>query len=648
MASIDFLPLIIYFLQFISLARGQTVCYDTGNFTNNGTYAKNRGLLLSSLTSNVTANGGFYTTSVGQDSDKVYGLVMCRPDSTEEACSDCVSSGIQDIVTTCPNQKEAILWGGGKYPPCIIRYADRPISGKMELDPSQSGYNTANLTSDIEEFNQIWSNLMEQVGTKASTGSSKIKAATGKANLTLFQNIYVLMQCTPDLSQSSCNYCLQQAVANYRSCCFGKVGGYTIKPSCWFRWDLYIFYTPIADSPQPSPHYLPSPLPLPSPTSPIVRVSFLVLVLSIYSLLTRNKPRKLTESVCERTDDISTTAESLQFDIGTIRVATNNFSDDNKIGEGGFGTVYKGRLPDGVTIAVKRWSRYSKQGEVEFKNEVLLMAMLQHKNLVRLLGFCLEEKEKLLIYEFVPNSSLHYYVFDSNRRLLLDWKMRYNIIEGIARGILYIHEDSPTRIIHRDLKASNILLDEQMNPKISDFGTAKLFEADHSQIATRRIVGTYGYMPPEYVKHGKVSVKTDVFSFGVLLLEIISGQKANCFRDGRLEENLLTCAWRSWNEGAPLNLIDKVALCVGSRKEMIRCIHIGLLCVQEDVAKRPTMASVVLMLSDRSITLPRPSRPAFLMMQETLDKDLEASPNQEVTTEDPSVNEVSFSELGPR
>ncbi|KAK2980467.1 hypothetical protein RJ640_015990 [Escallonia rubra] len=247
-----------------------------------------------------------------------------------------------------------------------------------------------------------------------------------------------------------------------------------------------------------------------------------------------------------------------------------------------------GSLQNGQEIAVKRLSRDSGQGDLEFKNEVLLVAKLQHRNLVRLL--------------------------DPTKRGQLDWDRRYKIIGGVARGLLYLHEDSRLRIIHRDLKASNVLLDKEMNPKIADFGMARLFELDETQGDTNRIVGTYGYMAPEYVMHGQFSVKSDVFSFGVLVLEIVSGQKNSCFRIGENVEDLLSYAWKYWREGTDSNLIDPVLRAnSGSIRDIKRCIHIGLLCVQENVASRPTMASVVLMLNSFSITLSLPSEPAFFM-----------------------------------
>ncbi|GKA08436.1 G-type lectin S-receptor-like serine/threonine-protein kinase [Tanacetum coccineum] len=208
-----------------------------------------------------------------------------------------------------------------------------------------------------------------------------------------------------------------------------------------------------------------------------------------------------------------------------IAKSTNNFSINNKLGEGGFGPVYKGVLEDGREIAVKRLSETSTQGVDEFKNEVRLIAKLQHRNLVKLLGYCIHGYEKLLIYEYMANKSLDSFIFDNSGSSMLDWPRRFCIIHGIARGLLYLHQDSRLRIIHRDMKASNILLDKDMNPKISDFGLARMFNGYQTEANTNRVVGTYGYIPPEYALHGFYSVKSDVYSFGVLVLEIVTGKK---------------------------------------------------------------------------------------------------------------------------
>lgn len=300
------------------------------------------------------------------------------------------------------------------------------------------------------------------------------------------------------------------------------------------------------------------------------------------------------------------------FNFETILKATNNFSDANKLGRGGFGPVYKGSFGGGREMAVKRLSSQSGQGIQEFQNEVRLIAKLQHRNLVRLLGYCIRGSEKLLLYEYMINKSLDTFIFDQGRCMLLDWEKRLEIILGITRGLLYLHQDSRLRIIHRDLKTSNILLDEELNPKISDFGLARIVGEKEIEANTERVVGTYGYMSPEYALEGLFSIKSDVFSFGVILLEIISGKRNVGFYEETF--SLLGYAWKLWQEGKPMEFINKNLLesCKNSAGEVTKCINIGLLCVQEDPVDRPTMANVLMMLSSETVTLPRPNQPAFI------------------------------------
>ncbi|KAG5235593.1 G-type lectin S-receptor serine/threonine-protein kinase [Salix suchowensis] len=330
------------------------------------------------------------------------------------------------------------------------------------------------------------------------------------------------------------------------------------------------------------------------------------------------------------------------FDMSTLAHATDTFSDSNKLGEGGFGPVYKGILTGGQQIAVKRLSKSSGQGADEFKNEVMLIAKLQHRNLVKLLGCCIDEDERMLIYEYMPNKSLDSFIFDQTRKQLLDWSKRINIIGGIARGLLYLHQDSRLRIIHRDIKASNILVDEELNPKISDFGLARMFRGDQTEAKTNRVVGTYGYMSPEYASKGHFSVKSDAFSFGVLVLEIVSGKTNRGFRHLDPNLNLLGHAWMLWIKGTPSELIDECLAESSNSSDIIRCIHVALLCVQQRPEDRPDMSAVVLILGSE-IPLPQPKQPGFFMGENPHEQS--TSSNKHVTY---SGGEVSLMSLEAR
>ncbi|KAG2300921.1 hypothetical protein Bca52824_037393 [Brassica carinata] len=337
------------------------------------------------------------------------------------------------------------------------------------------------------------------------------------------------------------------------------------------------------------------------------------------------------------------------FEFKVLAAATDNFSLINKLGRGGFGPVYKGKLPEGQEIAVKRLSRASGQGLEELINEVVVISKLQHRNLVKLLGCCIEGEERLLVYEYMPKKSLDAYLFgklisyllsDPLKQNILDWKTRFNIIEGICRGLLYLHRDSRLKIIHRDLKASNILLDENLNPKISDFGLARVFQTNEAEANTRRVVGTYGYMSPEYAMEGSFSEKSDIFSLGVIFLEIISGRRNSHKEENSM--NLLPYAWKLWNDGEVTSLADPTVLDESFVKEITKCVQIGLLCVQEVANDRPSVSTVIWMLTTENTNLPKPKQPAFIARRGVSEADC-SKHNQKV-----SINDVSLTTITGR
>ncbi|KAJ0873946.1 putative protein kinase RLK-Pelle-DLSV family [Helianthus annuus] len=302
----------------------------------------------------------------------------------------------------------------------------------------------------------------------------------------------------------------------------------------------------------------------------------------------------------------TTELHGLELNIGSftlrqIKTATNNFDVANKIGEGGFGSVYKGVLPSGTLIAVKQLSSKSKQGNREFLNELGMISALQHPHLVKLYGCCIEGNQLLLAYEYMENNSLARALFGPKEwQLELDWPTRYRICIGIARGLAFLHEESRLKIVHRDIKATNVLLDKDLNAKISDFGLARLNEEDKTHISTR-VAGTYGYMAPEYAMRGYLTDKADVYSYGIVLLEIVSGMANVADREN---ENQFVLLERAFALKAAGNLMDLVDPKLGSEydiQEMMVVINLALVCTTITPTDRPTMSSVVSMLEGRIV-----------------------------------------------
>ncbi|KAI4333318.1 hypothetical protein L6164_018146 [Bauhinia variegata] len=296
------------------------------------------------------------------------------------------------------------------------------------------------------------------------------------------------------------------------------------------------------------------------------------------------------------------------FSYSELKNATGDFDLNNKLGEGGFGPVYKGTLNDGRVIAVKQLSAGSHQGKSQFITEIATISAVQHRNLVKLYGCCIEGDERLLVYEYLENKSLDQALFGNV--LNLNWTMRYDICMGVARGLAYLHEESRLRIVHRDVKASNILLDHELVPKISDFGLAKLYDDKKTHISTR-VAGTIGYLAPEYAMRGHLTEKADVFSFGVVALELISGRPNS---DSSLEGDkvyLLEWAWNMFENKGVTELVDP-RLSEFNEEEVKRIVGVALLCTQTSPALRPSMSRVVAMLSGDIEVSPVTSRPGYL------------------------------------
>lgn len=345
-------------------------------------------------------------------------------------------------------------------------------------------------------------------------------------------------------------------------------------------------------------------------TGLIVGISAAVAVLgllTICGILTwRNRKRRLSEQ-----NEVFTglDVKPYTFSYAELRTATEDFNPSNVVGEGGFGPVFKGKLTDGRTVAVKQLSATSHQGKGQFLAEIATISAVQHRNLVKLHGCCVEEEKRLLVYEYLENKSLDQAIFGKSD-LHLDWPKRFEVLLGVARGLTYLHEESRVRIVHRDVKASNILLDADLNPKISDFGLAKLYDDKMTHINTR-VAGTIGYLAPEYAMRGHLTEKADVFAFGVLALEILSGRPNS---DQNLDPEkvyLLEWAWTLHENRCDLEMVDK-KLTSFDKGVLSRIIGIALLCTQASPVLRPPMSRVVAMLVGDAEVTDVTSRPSYL------------------------------------
>ncbi|PPD96978.1 hypothetical protein GOBAR_DD06004 [Gossypium barbadense] len=327
---------------------------------------------------------------------------------------------------------------------------------------------------------------------------------------------------------------------------------------------------------------------------------------------------------------------NLNFKYSPLEKATGSFDEANKLGQGGFGTVYKGALSDGREIAVKRLFINNRHRAADFYNEVNIISSVEHKNLVRLLGCSCCGPESLLVYEFLPNKSLDHFIFGkfySCRILLitchhpihyhcrgkeLNWEKRFKIIMGTVEGLVHLHGNPTNKIIHRDIKASNILLDLKFRAKIADFGLARTFEEDQSHISTA-IAGTLGYMAPEYLANGRLTEKADIYSFGVLLLEIVTGTQNNKGQYTDYSYSVVAIAWKHFQLGTMEEIYDPNLMLSDDNRsnksvknEVSRVVHIGLLCTQESRSLRPSMWKVLEMLKRKDEDLPAPTPPPFM------------------------------------
>lgn len=332
-------------------------------------------------------------------------------------------------------------------------------------------------------------------------------------------------------------------------------------------------------------------------------------VMTCFPLFHR-KHQSSTRHASEFDDELSGVKNVTLFSYKQLRIATDDFSTLNKIGEGGFGSVYKGRLKSGKMAAIKVLSSESKQGVREFLTEIKVISDVDHENLVKLYGCCIEDDHRILVYNYLENNSLAQTLLGGGHSSIqFSWRTRTKICIGVAKGLAYLHEQVKPHIIHRDIKASNILLDKDLTPKISDFGLAKLIPPNATHVSTR-VAGTIGYLAPEYAIRGQATRKSDVYSYGVLLIEIVTGR---CNTNSRLpidEQYLLERTWQLYERNELVMLVDTSLDGDFDAEQACRYLKIGLLCTQDALKLRPSMSTILKMLNgemevnDNKITKP--------------------------------------------
>ncbi|XP_066168888.1 cysteine-rich receptor-like protein kinase 10 isoform X2 [Oryza sativa Japonica Group] len=628
-----------------------------GNYTEGSAYQANVRALASALPANASSSRALFAEgAAGTAPDKVYAIALCRGDTNASSCAACLAAAFDTAQQLCAFNRRATLFND----PCILRYSDQDIlanvtdnrgmfvawnynnvsTGRMAVFDATSGQ-LVNTSGDYASaVYDAFSGMLVNATADYAAKDSVRRFGTGEMGFNVFDspyhNIFSLAQCTPDMSEADCRSCLGDIIRRMMPKYFvGKPGGRVFGVRCNFRFEAYEFFSGrpllqlsgLPPSPPPPGLSAPSGLP-PSPPGggdtgpgtqilviilPLVAISSVAAIsICMWNIRKKRRWRRAENLSAPDTAEDFESIKSTLLSLSSLQVATDNFDENKKLGEGGFGAVYKGLL-SGQEVAVKRLAKGSSQGLEELKNELVLVAKLHHRNLVRLVGFCLEEGERMLVYEYMPNKSLDFFLFDPEKRRGLDWVTRFKIIEGVARGLQYLHQDSRKKIVHRDMKASNILLDTDMNPKIGDFGLARLFGQDQTRDVTNRIVGTFGYMSPEYVMRGQYSTKSDVFSFGVLIIEIVTGQRNNRPYLFEQNEDIISTVWRRWSDGTVAKMIDHSLGKNYPEAEVLKCINIGLLCLQENPVNRPTMADIMVLLnSNASSSIPAPAaRPTF-------------------------------------
>ncbi|KAL4577864.1 hypothetical protein LXL04_013979 [Taraxacum kok-saghyz] len=571
-------------------------------------FIDNRNSTISQLRRQLSSDGVFYARAQSlSDGDSVFGDAQCRQYISSAQCVACIDSCVSQIVPC--------ITGNGAYAfsdNCFVRYENYP---NYYNDPSVAVDRITFLPLNIcgnqsasqstSNFVQAVDGLLSDIRVATPRAPNWYVASTRQVSNEINATVYAVAQCVGNTSQTICQDCLNAAYSNLYNCLPNTEGRF-IDLGCFARYSDTPFFS---DNQTTDIINL---LKGKSNKAPIIAGAvggvvffFLVLALGLSYLLWK-KSKKTKE-------DASVLKGAFNYNYKHLQLATNNFSEENSIGKGGFGEVFKAILDDNQVLAVKKLEVRDARAKIEYENEILLISQIHHRNLLRLLGWSSEGSNLLLVLEYIPNGSLDSFLWGPKRGTL-NWKQRYDIIVGIARGLAHLHNECHVKIIHRDIKSSNILLDDNFQAKIADFGLAKFQPDDQSHVVTK-FAGTLGYTAPEYARHGHLSDKVDTFSFGIVILEIISSQRCTDVKiDGPSTDYLIEHAWKLYEKKEHLKLVDET---LDARKyeeeHVMKIIEIALLCTQSPANNRPTMSEVILMLQDgHSLGERQLTRPTYI------------------------------------
>ncbi|GKV42873.1 hypothetical protein SLEP1_g50235 [Rubroshorea leprosula] len=545
-------------------------------------------------------NNNYFATA---DQAATYTMVQCRNYLSSSDCLACFDAASIRIRKCSAANGARVIYDG-----CFLRYESNNFYTQStgEGHTMICGNHTA---SNPTSFNASLGGLLNdlQVATPRIDGFF----AASKKEVSGNKTVYGVAQCIETISKSGCQNCMAVVYSDIQQCPPNS-DGRAINWGCFLRYSESPFF---ADNQT-------------TDIAPFLKnegsskkdaligglvggIGFLLLVLAVFFWF-RSSRRKQMEP---RGDILEATELQgpVNYNYRDLNLATRNFSLENKLGGGGFGDVYKGALKNGKVVAVKKLAiAQSLRAKADFESEVRIISNVRHRNLLRLLGCCSKGAELLLVYEFMPNSSLDKFLF-GEKKGSLNWKQRYDIMLGTAKGLAYLHEEFYLRIIHRDIKPSNILLDHDFQPKISDFGLARLLPQDPTHLSSK-FAGTMGYTAPEYAIHGQLSEKVDAYSYGVLVLEIISSQKSSETNSNSDDKFLLKRAWSLYENNRHEELVDETLN--GSEydaEDVRKVIEIALLCTQASAASRPTMSEVVILLRSEGTLNRRPAtKPIFI------------------------------------